>query len=386
MERIGRKNDWEMARKNALDRLGELQKKDYGNIYPYLLEAAATIADVLCEADQRFSILELISASGSKNAKPNAYKILFANPQNSLRHSISEIGMLNEPQEKLALTEAIKKQHTLIANHVPENPLTRYIGVHIGGKGLKHMAVMPLEKYLLVFDRVSCDEPFGEKEERFLANAARIISFGFRWYLKNKRNAKRKGDILRDVLADKIGNPVMVIGGFYRRLDEASRLGDENKALAYAEIIAKAAKQLVDDLALIQEIKSFMSASQNNRDKITRTLLDYLKVFGGDDFETDESISRLTFNLNHSEKMLKQLFNRIRNFMLGNRLNHDLSLRLASYGAEHVTIEFRCTGFKKMKTEIDENLFCISGISEVLGGQAEVGDDYLLITLPLAQV
>jgi|GEM_PF-5643577 len=376
--------DWQMLAEDALAKLGELQKSNRGNVYQYLLEAAAIVAGVVCEVEQRFSILELFSIDGGDEY--DAYKIVFANPlesEDSPRHGASEVGMLRKPCDKVALISAISEQKVVVANNVAENPLTQYIGKHIERKKLRHMAVLPCRGYLLLFDRVACSNPFNEGERAFLSKAARLIQFGFRWYTKDEK--KNDTTFLKNILLDRIGNPVTIIGGFYKRLEEALAQSSYDRALSYAEIIAQAGGRLVSDLSLFQEIRSFLLESQDEKSRVVRELFTYLSIFESVYFEIDATFLEHSFWINHSEKIAKQLFSRIQRFMLGNREDHDLFVTLGAYDSISVTLEFHCTGFKGVKSEIDEGLLLIRLIAEVLGGKTDVKDNVLLLTLPLAE-
>ncbi len=373
--------DWEMMRRNALDTLGKLQSENQGSVYKYLLEAAAVIADVVCQREQRFSILELMSVSGK-----SGYKIIFANPlqsEDSPRHGVSEIGRLYEPQKKLALTEAIESGGVIVANDVMNNPLTQYLGSHIEKKQLKHMAVMPFKRgYLLLFDRAVCGEPFSGEENQFLNQAMRVVNYGFRWYPKQTTDGKTS--VLKNALSHRTRNQMLVLAGFQKRLEDAIEQGNDERALSYAEIIAQAGKRLSEDLALFKEVKEYLLESKDSGRKTTRKLSEYLAVFSKEDFQLDRTFFENEFILNHSEKLLGQLFERVKSFMLGNRQDHDLGVGLISHGSDSVTLEFRCTGFKSVKSDIDESLFFIRWIVETLGGKTEVLDDYFTVTLPLA--
>lgn len=381
--------DWQAE---VLTELGELQANEYDDINAYLIDTATTIAFVVCEKGQRFSVLEMISIGGRTY---DGYRIVFANPLGSemnVRHGASEVGTLDG---KLALIKALQDGRSIVVNNVASDPLTAYLGQHIERKELRHMAVVPCgtepKRYLLVFDKVSsgCDTPFSDEELSFFDRAARIISSGVRHHLREQETRKRavskKNNELLNVLDHRIKNPLTIIGGFGGRLRKALDQNDHEKALSYVRIVLTASERLTKDLELEKEIRSFLDPNSNDqKDRTYRELSSYLSAFDEESFQIDDTLIRDTFMLNHSERLVSQLFDRVRSFMLGNRTDHDLAVHFVSRDLESLTIAFKCSGFKHFKETFDENLFCISGIADALGGSVEVGDDVLHLTLPVS--
>lgn len=179
------------------------------------------------------------------------YNICYGHPHDNSRHGLFDTGHLTEPQEKIALIEAIESNRVVIVNDVMADPRTLYMRVHAHNKGIQSIAIVPIKygydvRWLMVIDRVLPDKKgFSRDDINFLKVRKQMIEEGA---LANYDNGvhsiaeTRTLTSLFDEYAHVLRNPLTALGGFAHRLRR--QLGDGSELAKTADIIVTLANRL----------------------------------------------------------------------------------------------------------------------------------------------
>lgn len=380
-------------RHDFLLELEALASDFWGREFAFLVAAVTKIACAVCDGKaSQYVIKKLLRLNGSN--KVNAYRIIFGMPQDSSRHGLNEVGMIFQPKEKKALSEAIRLRDVIVVNDAVQNPLTEYMATHARKKKINHLAVLPIPlvslpgiapEWLVIIDRVECETRFSEEEIEFLRKGAGAISAS----LLSMRNEKKEELVgmsagkkkLVSSMEDLLRDPMTILGLAHERLQRSVENGKADEAVAYSKMAMRNSLQIANQMVLLGEYAEFLKGDMSEIG--TTSLSEYVSIFKQDEFEIVEVIedSERGTKLNVPGKLTRSLFGKIREYMLANKNGFTPKLAISD-DEEGVNIFFYSSGFQPYKVGLDLNLNCILDLAEVLGGRAEADIGVLKLFLP----
>ncbi len=262
-----------IVREDVLTKIGKFSLEKIEDRGEFLITCAMEIARVMCmDQDFQFVIMEVFKL---KNRK--AYQIFFGMPQDSLRHGIGEVGLLEEPVRKEALLLAIRENVPVVVNDVLQSSLTEYMKIHAINKNIERLVILPISfnhnQWLLVFDRLMGKQEFSLEDEEFLKRGKVLIEKAF--WAQEEIQSRRAKDVLEQSnsflrgIEDAFRNPLSTAFLAIERAKKELNNGVDKEEvvenwLGIAQESIRRAMNRVDLLEVIQDCSVFEDKKEDN--------------------------------------------------------------------------------------------------------------------------
>jgi|GEM_PF-6655185 len=377
------------TKEDVLTRIGKFSLEKIEDKGDFIVACAMEIAQVMCGQDLQFVTMEIF-----KLKKRGAYRITFGMPQDSIRHGIGEVGLLEEPVKKEALICAIQDNLPVVVNDVLSSPLTEYMRVHALNKDIERLVILPISfnhsQWLLVFDRLRGGEKFSSDDEEFLKRSKILIEKAL-WAQEEVQSARAK-DVLEQSsffvrgIKDAFRNPLSTAFlAAERAKKELGNGADKEATLRWLEVAQESIKKAMEQISLLGII-------QNCSEEKGGVLgLEYvLEKFQQ---QQPKEASLGTFNLNQGS--LEEIFITIKNLPALEGFFSELN-RYLTKGKERISlsveegekkrivfsVEAPCFFPDKEKKELE--LLIICNLAKIAGARTKTKKGKLEVSFPLA--
>jgi hypothetical protein len=317
----------------------------------------------------------------------STFLIAFGYPEGQ-RHGVNNTGSYDD---QIAIKNAVNNGEVIIIQNANDDPDCSYMKKHIQHKNINSIAYIPIAvgcdvRWIIVFDKA--DKQFGfsddeiEKMQNFKIEVdMRIAKFKGKFLFAKQNDF----EIVLDMFAHEIGNPLMTAGGFARRLEDLSAKGE----FVPAEKIKKASAV----------IKTEVDRAKTKLYEIMQSLRDMLLEDAQDKHERETSgvsIDWIVSNLCEggdwslpldmcvaiSKRKAHILFSRVKSFISMNANGTPAEFNARKNGVG-VMFEFSSSAFKPFKLEKDPNVVLFSIIANQCGGSLKIGQNSLVVKLPI---
>jgi signal transduction histidine kinase len=360
--------------------VGAIAIKSTDELDTLVLSANALASYLCCDQTPQFSILEV------DDNDENIYRIVYAEPRQSQRHSIDDTGKFDFPVKKEALLATLNSEEALLVNDAINNPLARYARIQLEKKEVKHFATALInsddsKKWILLFDR-KCDTPFVSEEKQLLDQTALIISDAIK---RINADRKERKDIIQSV-EDLFKNPLVSIGLAAKISQRLIDKGETAKVAKHLEIILAEVARLEDDLSIIGAFTKQLLKKRSFSALQKISLGEILEVFSGislvSEFDRHSTFTEVT-----DDKLAYFMTEKIAGYLQRNQNGDRQEISISPLNGKNpgISLKIFASAFQPFKIGIDYHINNFLLLAKTLGWQAKITQGALELSLPLAE-
>ena len=360
--------------------VGAIAIKSTDELDTLVLSANALASYLCCDQTPQFSILEV------DDNDENIYRIVYAEPRQSQRHSIDDTGKFDFPVKKEALLATLNSEEALLVNDAINNPLARYARIQLEKKEVKHFATALInsddsKKWILLFDR-KCDTPFVSEEKQLLDQTALIISDAIK---RINADRKERKDIIQSV-EDLFKNPLVSIGLAAKIIQRLIERGEPEKINQHLQIILTEVARLEEDLAVVGAFTKHLTKKRSFSALREIPLEEILGIFK--EFSLVSTLDQhSTFVEATDGKLARFMLEKLAGYLRRNQNGDQQEISLSALNGKNTNISLKisASAFQPFKIGIDYHINNFLLLAKTLGWQAEITQGALELLLPLAE-